>query len=355
MLRSVSVRVMLLAAAGLAGADCVWVSDRVDGTVTVIDDGRPTTVLQLGAGSIPVEMARNPSTPQLYVSDAGRASLWVIDVSTREIVMEVPLPIASPCGLAVTPNGTKVFVGNADGGVTGGQIAIVNTMALDAKHPIDVSSQGLVPIDLAMSMDGAWLYLACNETNNVLRYDIANATLVASGGFPSPLTAGAGRPFAIATLTDGSAFYVAEDDPSGAASCVDVVQTADGSVTCLPLAAGERAMDVYVHPRKPKVLVPTGAGGTVRVIDTEVRAYTYSLFFLPGGATPMKLSMDAAGYSGAVTDPAHGVTDLFTTFEYEVFDHVAATGSSPYGTATAPVVGSTRQSPKSKQCSTFTK
>ncbi len=338
----------LLSTVSWSYGDCVWVADGTAGTVSVINpDGgnQVSTVIQLAMGAIPTEVALSPSHPHIYVTDRGRASLWVIDSVNRVVLQEIPLRVAVPWGMAISPNGSKVYVGNADGGATAGQIDVVNANSLGETHLIDVSSQGLTPVDLAMAMDGTRLYIACAGTDNVLAYDFGTANLVTTG-FPVALGGPSSRPYAIAVLPDDSAIYVADDDASGASSEVAVIDASTAALSKLSLLPGDRAVDVYASPTSPKVYVPTGPGGSVHVIDTGAKQFTYDMFYVPAGATPTRFAINLQGNEGAVTDPAHGWTLLFTSNSHDAVFTGVPTGSNPNGCAIASVVTGVSQSPR---------
>jgi YVTN family beta-propeller protein len=92
--------------------------------VDVIDTGTNTllTTIALGSGNFGIfGLAVSPDGTKLYVSTSTNANggqpypsgaVSVIDLTTDSVIATVPLPSYMPFGLAVTPDGTKVYVAN---------------------------------------------------------------------------------------------------------------------------------------------------------------------------------------------------------------------------------------------------
>lgn len=329
----------LATAAISARAEILWVANAGASSVSVIDTRKANRVVNipLGAGSTPVEVAVNPFFPEVYVTDASRASLWVLSYVSQAVITEIPLSIVSPFGLAVMPLGGRVYVGNADGGITSGLISVVNTRLRREERVIDISPQGLVALDLAVTpVQATRLYIACNGTDSVAAVNTQTNTLV---GAPFPLLLGtaASAPFAIALRPDNRFLYVCDDDPTGAASEVVVFDVPTLTPLTVALAAGERATDVACHPNNRKAYVCTGGGGTVRILNTVVHTFVSNVIRVPAGAIPAKVGLNERGTLGVFTEQAGSGAITFQTLADVVISPSIGTGATPFGCAIAAI------------------
>src|SRR6202007_937212 len=90
-----------------------------------------------------------PDGRTLYTANSGSGNLSVINARTGRVVRVVPTG-RFPSGVAVTPNGTSVYVTNELSGVT-----VVNA----ASGKIEARLATPSPFDVAMSPDGARAYV----------------------------------------------------------------------------------------------------------------------------------------------------------------------------------------------------
>lgn len=332
--------VSLLAAAVSARADILWVANAGAGNVSVIDTSkanRVVAVIALGAGSVPVEVAINAFVPEVYVADAGRASLWVLSYVSKVAIAEVPLSIVAPFGLAVMPLGEKVYVGNADGGTTAGIISCVDTRTRRETRTIDISTQGLVGIDMALTpVSATRLYIACNGTDTMAGLNTATNALL---GAPFPVAFGTptSQPFAIGLRPDNGFVYVCDDDGAGNVAEIVAMDVPTLTPTIIPMGAGQRCTDIAFHPTRRRAYVPTGGGRRVRILETTVNTFIADVVNLPAGAIPAKAALNERGTLGMFTEQAGAGACIFQTMANLVQGGVIATGATPFGCAIAPI------------------
>ncbi len=340
MRRTAWVILSLLVAAVSARAEILWVANAGDGTVSVIDTRKANRVvanIALGAGSVPVEVAVNAFYPEVYVTDAGRASLWVLSYVSKAVITEIPLSIVSPFGLAIMPLGDFVYVSNADGGITSGMISLVNTQRRREFRTIDISTQGLVSLDMALTpVRATTLYVACNGTDSVAGIDTRTSTLL-GGQFPLLLGTAASAPFAIALRRDNAFLYVCDDDPAAATSELVVFDVPTLTPSVVAMAAGERCTDIVCHPNNLKAYVCTGGGGRVRVLNTVVHTFVSNLVNVPAGALPAKAALNENGRVGMFTEQAGSGAMIFQTMADVVTSPVIGTGTTPFGCAISAI------------------
>jgi serine/threonine protein kinase, bacterial len=93
----------------------VYVANRGDGTVSVIDGPTRTVTATVPVGKHPVGVAADPTTHTIYVPNRGDGAVSVIDGSTRTATATVPVGEA-PSGVAVDPGTHTIYVPNSGGG-----------------------------------------------------------------------------------------------------------------------------------------------------------------------------------------------------------------------------------------------
>src|ERR1700754_2286092 len=100
------------------GIRTVYVANRGDGTVSVIDGSTRTVTATVPVGFNPEGAAVNPGTHAVYVPNNGDGTVSVIDGSTRTLTPTVPVG-KYPVGVAVDPGTHSIYVSNnGDGTVS---------------------------------------------------------------------------------------------------------------------------------------------------------------------------------------------------------------------------------------------
>ena len=83
--------------------------------------------------------------PYGYVTSRGSNTLTVIDIKTNAVVTTIS--VASPMGVALTPDGSRAYVVSAEG-----NILVVNTSTNTVVATVPV---GASPLGIAVSPDGS--------------------------------------------------------------------------------------------------------------------------------------------------------------------------------------------------------
>ena len=167
----------------------------------------------------PVALVADKDGAHLYVAASGGRQVIVFDVAKRAVAKTIPLPDA-PTGLALAPDGTKLYV-------TAGQVQVIDVGS--GKDAASTLPAGYGPTAPVASPDGALLYV-CNRFNNdVSVIDLATKAQAAR----IPVVR---EPVAAALTPDGKILVVANLLPAGPSdgdfiSCaVSLVDTASKTV-----------------------------------------------------------------------------------------------------------------------------
>ena len=174
----------------------VYVSNNGDNTVSEIDPSTNTVVATIHVGSGPEGVAVTPDGTRLYVAHDGGA-VWVIDTSNNSVVTKVAVG-GDPYGVTITPDGTRVYVTEDNG-------AAVSAIDTSSNTVIAKISVPATPSGVAITPDGRYAYVASagtivsggTATVSVIDAAMCNATDHAGCG-RTPATVTVGRnPFGI--------------------------------------------------------------------------------------------------------------------------------------------------------------
>ena len=121
--------------------------------VTVIDTTTNKVVTTIDVGLAPAGVAVAPDGSKVYVAnEAVNGTVSVIDTATNAVSATVAVG-SSPIGVAVKPDGSKVYVANKGRHST---VSVIDTATDSVSTTIDV---GLTPIGVAVTPDGSKVYL----------------------------------------------------------------------------------------------------------------------------------------------------------------------------------------------------
>ena len=154
----------------------------------------------------------------------------VIDTATDTISATIPVGLA-PEGVAVSPDGSKVYVTNLNSNT----VSVIDTATDTVNATIPV---GLAPFGVAVSPDGSKVYVTHNESSTISVIDTATNTVSAT------ITVGP-NPLGVAVTPDGSKVYVANES----ANTVSVIDTATNTVIAtIPVGSQPVAFGVFIQP-----------------------------------------------------------------------------------------------------------
>lgn len=215
-----------------------------------------------------------PRTPTLvYLTNSVNDSVMAVDATSRALVGSVPVG-DRPRGLALSPDGARLFVANEDSG----SVSVVRTNGLTELQRIPLPGNP-EPYHVAITPDGSEVWVTSHEASGFVHViDAATLALTAS------IRVGR-RPVQVALSPDGTLAYVtnAEDNR---VSIVDVwTRTVQRSLT-VPSPYG-----VLFDPTGSRVYVTSHSNpGSVRMYDaaTDALLATWGV-----GMKPEYLALDA--------------------------------------------------------------
>src|SRR5207302_10648099 len=103
--------VVLAGAAGASAAPLAYITDESANALSIVDTSTNTVVATVPVGTVPIGVAVTPDGSGVYVANSGDGTVSVIDTSTNTVVATVPVGVV-PIGVAVTPDGSGVYVAN---------------------------------------------------------------------------------------------------------------------------------------------------------------------------------------------------------------------------------------------------
>jgi YVTN family beta-propeller protein len=220
--------------------DRVYVTNRDDKNVAVIDTATNAFVTTIPVGNNPLGIAIDPAGSPAYVVNKGSNSVSVIDTTANVVVATIPVG-NDPSQVTIAPNGHRAYVSNT----SNASVSVIETAtnAVVATVPV-----GNIPEGLTVDPSGTRLYVANSGPNSVSVIDTATNAVIK--------TIGVGlTPFAVAVRPDGARLFVLNRQNAN----VSVVDTATNTVTATvdvgsgPAGMGELIVPALQVPRFSKV------------------------------------------------------------------------------------------------------
>src|SRR5207302_808905 len=144
----------------------------------------PTVVATVPVGDGPIGVAVTPDGTRVYVANINSSTVSVIDTATNTVVATVTVG-PDPLAVAVCLDGQRMDVANRGANVGGDNTVSVigtSTNLVVATVPVGLASQtaavGLYPQGLAVTHDGKSVYVANTNANSMSVIATATNTVV---------------------------------------------------------------------------------------------------------------------------------------------------------------------------------
>jgi YVTN family beta-propeller protein/autotransporter-associated beta strand protein len=293
----------------------------MDNTVSVINTATNTAVgspIPVGAG--PFGIAVTPNGSAVYVANNVGNSVSVIDTATKTVIATITAGIGTnPQGLAITPNGQFLYVANFASNTVSKISTASNTVVAVIATPVATE-----PGSLSVTPDGQFVYVTNQNAGSVTVISTSTDTLV---GAPIPVGT---NPFGVSATPNGQFVFVTNFGSNN----VFVINTATNTVTTAPISVGTSPLslgsfvgpNIIVAPGGPvsiandAALTPLGFGtfvdfngGTLQTTGNLISARTISLLALGGTIDTNGFNSTLAGRiinSGALTKIGTGTLTL---------------------------------------------
>ena len=301
----------------LGNAQCfaqnAYITNSSSNTVSVIDTATNTVTATVDVGFFPYGVAVSPDGSKVYVTNRGSGTesgtVSVIGTATNTLIATVPVGL-SPFGVAVSPDGSKVYVTNSAFFTPSGTVSVIDTATNTVIATVAV---GRRPFGVAVTPDGRKVYVTNSFPGaGVSVIDTATDTVIAS-------IVVEGSPEGVAVAPDGSKVYVAASRNGPAAATVPVIDTAtDTVIATIFTGLSFPSTAVAVSPDGSKVYVTNGGAAGVSVIDTATNTTITTIGGVGFGITGVSVTPDGskvyvAGASNDVKVIATATNTVTTT------------------------------------------
>jgi YVTN family beta-propeller protein len=267
----------------------VYVANIMAGTVSEIETATNTVTATISVGALSGfgGLAVSPDSAHVYAAAAGSGgSLSVIDVATGSVTHILGIG-ASPNGIAVTPNGTRLYVTHSCAGcTTPSNVTVIDTATGTVATTISAGSNGM---GVAVAPDGAHVYVANRENNTVSVIATTNNAVTAT------ITVGH-APIGVAVSPDSHTVYVTNEHMNAGVYGITVIDAGTNAVkTTVPVGNTPEGVDVtpdgahvYVaNLDTANVSVITAATNTVTAtVAVGTRPIAFGKFITPVATEP---------------------------------------------------------------------
>ncbi len=254
----------------------------------------------------PFTVTINGAGTKAYVTNSSGSTVTMIDLATNTVSGTIS-GFDGPAGFAITPDGNHAYVNNygASGGVGSGNGTTVRVVDLNTNAivgpPLTV---GLAPATLAITPDGAFVYVA-NYTSGDLGAGTISIIRTSDNSVQVNGIIGFSGPFDIAITPNGAYAYVTNfgsNNFSPVGTTVNVVNISSNTIVdTIPLGIQPAAIAItpdgaFAYVSNYSTLYNgggftdlTSAQGTVNIIDLQNNAISGSIIggvgLSPGGMT----------------------------------------------------------------------
>jgi len=283
---------------GDAEAALAYITNSGDDTVSVIDTTNNTVVNTIPVGRKPFGVAVTPDDSKVYIANSGDNTVSVIDTATNTVTGS-PIAVGTdPVGVAVTPDSKTVYVTNQGDGT----VSVINTAtdtvigsAIDVGCTMCGRKTTNLPSGIAVTPDGSKVYVG-----NLGAPGYASVIATASNTVTTINTKKATS--GVAVTPNGSKVYLGS--LNGAVLAIDVATNSLGHGSTIGVGSGSEG--VAVTPDGSKVYVADSAVGTVSVISTGTNKVIGSIAV---GSDPQGVSITSDGSKVYVANEGNGTAD----------------------------------------------
>lgn len=147
----------------------IAIGDAASGGALLLDSATLKVTAKIAAAATPGGVVWSSTGTKLFLADQEASAVDVIDVVHRRVVARIPVG-QGPYGVAITANGKKLYVANSglayggDASRVGGTISVIDVPQFKAVTTIPVGQQ---PHGVAITPDGTMVYVVNASSNSV--------------------------------------------------------------------------------------------------------------------------------------------------------------------------------------------
>lgn len=241
----------------------------------------PQRTATVTVGNTPVKAAPTPDGTQVLVANAGDGTVSVLNIASKAVTKTITLtapdgsPVA-PNNIAFLPDGSRAYVtDHACNSNPESTMFIIDMASLTVSGTFPISC---FPSGLAVSPDGTQVWVASRGDSRVDVYDTATNARVF--GFNVPLATG------IAFNPSGSTVYLAEGNSPGFIQVID----ASSYQLITRIAVGNLPHVLKVSPSGHDLFVTNGLSNNISQISTLTNTVTRTLPLPSGAQHPLGLA-----------------------------------------------------------------
>jgi YVTN family beta-propeller protein len=288
----------------------------------------PLVVDTISVGNTPYGIAVTPDGSKVFVSNSAGGSISVIDTASRAVSSTIMSNVGStPVGIAINPSGTTAYVGNYNNGtITAIDVASLTTTSHDIRTATSSSCTWI--LNLAVAKDGSKLFLACQDDSVVQSLDLptlATGSLLASTGnncFPTD----------VAVSGDSITIVVAVNGPStGSFPCANpnvalFVTTSNAPAGNSTLPATNGAFSVAISPSTGLAYLAGRDSGAISIVNPATRSNAGADLVVGGVLSDIAITPDGTQAAVSVVDRSEVV---FIDLASGEIAHTVAVGDGP--------------------------
>ena len=271
---------------------------------------------------------------RVYVTNEGSGDISIIDPAARAVVGRIPLG-KRPRGIVASPDRRLLYIALSGSPIAGPGVD-ESTLppadkAADGIAVLDIASGKLLrvlrgisdPEQVAVSPDGATLYVASEDTGRVMFMDAR------SGAIRATLVVG-GEPEGLAASPDGKLVYATSEEDSTIA-VIDAVQPR--VITHIPV--GKRPRTIAFDRSGARAFVPGENDASLSAVDVATSKVAQSTTIAGESVRPMGVAVSPTDEHVFVTYGRGGTLARFDPATLAPAG-VAAVGERPWGLALSP-------------------